>query len=62
MVQIDNKLIADLKRIAKPDTKITEYHELGGLIITEKKRKINSKSCRQKEKETEQKENQGRYY
>ena len=31
-VRISNKFIADLKRIAELDTKMTEYDELGRLI------------------------------
>jgi len=38
MVRISNKFIADLKRIAELDTKITEYDELGRLIKLRKER------------------------
>lgn len=37
-VQISNKFIADLKRIAELDTKMTEYNELGRLIKLRKER------------------------
>jgi hypothetical protein len=36
-VQISNKFIADLKRIAELDTKMTEYDELGKLLKIRKK-------------------------
>jgi hypothetical protein len=39
MVQISNKFIADLKRIAELDTKMTEYNELGRLMKLRKKKK-----------------------
>ena len=54
-VQISNKFIADLKRIAELDTKMTEYNELGRLIklrkekealipkVIDKKKKIRAK-------------------
>jgi len=55
MVRISNKFIADLKRIAELDTKMTEYDELGRLIklrkeseklitkVVDKKKKIRAK-------------------
>jgi len=38
MVRISNKFIADLKRIAELDTKMTEYDELGRLMKLRKER------------------------
>ncbi|WP_426328718.1 hypothetical protein [Pedobacter sp. R-06] len=38
MVPINNKFIADLKRIVELDTKITEYDELGRLMKLRKER------------------------
>lgn len=37
-VRISNKFIADLKRIAELDTKMTEYDELGRLMKSRKER------------------------
>jgi len=37
-VRISNKFIADLKRIAELDTKMTEYNELGRLMKLRKER------------------------
>lgn len=37
-VQISNKFIADLKRIAERDTKMTAYNELGRLMKLRKER------------------------
>lgn len=37
-VRISNKFIADLKRIAELDTKMTEYDELGRLMKLRKER------------------------
>ncbi|RQO64429.1 hypothetical protein DBR40_25745 [Pedobacter sp. KBW01] len=37
-VRISNKFIADLKRIAELDTKMTEYDELGRLLKLRKER------------------------
>jgi len=54
-VRISNKFIADLKRIAELDTKMTEYDELGRLMklrkeseklipkVVDKKKKIRAK-------------------
>jgi len=56
-VRISNKFIADLKRIAELDTKMTEYDELGRLLkirkeqealipkVVDKKKKIRAKMC-----------------
>lgn len=55
VVRISNKLMADLKRIAELDTKMTEFDKLGVLMklrnekeklipkITDKKKKIRAK-------------------
>jgi len=55
MVRISNKFIADLKRIAELDTKMTEYDELARLMklqkeseklipkVVDKKKKIRAK-------------------
>lgn len=37
-VQISNKFIADLKRIAELDAKMTEYNDLGRLMKLRKER------------------------
>jgi len=38
MVRISNKFIADLKRIAELDTKMTEYNELGRFMKLRRER------------------------
>lgn len=50
-VQISNKFIADLKRIAELDTKMTEYDELGKLFKLRKEgEKLIPKAVNKKKK------------
>lgn len=61
-VQISNKFMADLKRIAELDAKMTEYNELGGLMKLRKEREKLIPKVVDKRRKSEQKENRGNWH